>query len=142
MIAYIKLVKEMVSKVKFKVKVQSNMSKSFQTHTGLQGDNLSCLLFNMALEKAIKTRRTIINRSVQILAYADDIDIIARSKKDLIQTFRALEAEAKKVELQVNIAKTKYIKVSNNNNLVPREDVVRDTYTFEEVKQFIYLGLR
>lgn len=142
----IKLVKETLSKVECKVKVQNNMSRSFQTHTGLrQGDSLSCLLFNIALEKAIResgimTRGTIINRSVQILAYADDIDIIARSKRDLIQTFKALEAAARKVGLQVNIAKTKYMKVSNSNNLPPPEDLVIETYTFEGVREFTYLG--
>jgi hypothetical protein len=44
-----------------------------------------CLLFNIALEKvirdaAVNTRGTIFYKSVQILAYADDIDIIGRTQ--------------------------------------------------------------
>ncbi|XP_072389549.1 uncharacterized protein [Diabrotica undecimpunctata] len=83
----ITLVKATLSKVECKVKVQNRVSRSFQTHTGLrQGDSLSCLLFNIALERAIEklgipTRGTIINRSVQILAYADDIDNSNTDKK-------------------------------------------------------------
>ncbi|CAG9828680.1 unnamed protein product, partial [Diabrotica balteata] len=67
------LVKATLSKVACKVKVQNRVSRSFQTHTGLrQEDSLSCLLFNIALERAIEksgitTRGTIINISVQIL---------------------------------------------------------------------------
>ncbi|XP_072395271.1 uncharacterized protein [Diabrotica undecimpunctata] len=93
----ITLVKATLSKVECKVKVRNRVSRSFQTHTGLrQGDSLSCLLFNIALERAIEksgiiTRGTIINRSVEILAYADDIDIVTRTKRDLIQAFETLE---------------------------------------------------
>ena len=64
-----------------------HLSRSFTTRTGLrQGDSLSCLLFNLALEKAIRdsqinTRGTILNKSIQLLAYADDTDLIARTKR-------------------------------------------------------------
>ena len=43
----------------------------------------------------------------------------------LIQTFKALEAAAKKVGLQVNTVETKYVKVSNSNHLGPPEDRVK-----------------
>ena len=46
-----------------------------------QGNGLVCLLFNLALERAtrdsrVETTGTIFYKSTQILAYADDIDII------------------------------------------------------------------
>jgi sorting nexin-29 len=49
-----------------------------------QGDPLACLLFNISLEKVIRdaeieTRGTIFNKSVQTVAYADDIVITGRS---------------------------------------------------------------
>ena len=52
---------------------------------GVRQGALSCLLFTVALEKNIRdvginTRRTIFNKSVQILAYVGDIDIISSEK--------------------------------------------------------------
>lgn len=142
----IKLIKTTLSHVECKVKVQNSFSRSFQTRTGLrQGDSLSCLLFNIALEKAVReseiaNRGNIINRSVQILAYADDIDIMARTKRDLIEAFKALETAAKRQGLQVNTAKTKYMRVTNNAQQTPSEDLIIGPYTFGGVREFIYLG--
>lgn len=111
----IRLIKETLSNVVCQVKIQKNMSRQFTTHCGLrQGDSLSCLLFNLALERAVRdsqinTRGTIINRSIQILAYADDIDLIARSKRDLVQAFTALKEASKKVGLEINLKKKQSI---------------------------------
>jgi hypothetical protein len=58
------------------------LSSPIITRNGVrQGDSLACLLFNIALEKVVRdaginTRGTIFCKSVQILAFADDIDII------------------------------------------------------------------
>lgn len=67
-----------------KVKIQNDKSMDFQCNKGLrQGDGLSCLLFNIALEKVIRDAEiqrdhTIFTKSVQLLGYDDDIDIIGR----------------------------------------------------------------
>jgi hypothetical protein len=60
-----------------------------------QGDPLACLSFNVTLEKAIREANIqitghLFNKSVQILAYADGVDIVARSKVVLKQAFLAL----------------------------------------------------
>jgi hypothetical protein len=65
--------------------IQLTLSEPLRVNNGLrQGDPLSCLLFNAALEKAvcesIQLTGHILNKSVQVLAYADDTHIIARSK--------------------------------------------------------------
>jgi len=57
------------------------------------------LLFNLALEKVVRnagiqTSGTIFYKSVQLLAYADDIDIIARSRMALKEAFLSLERAA------------------------------------------------
>jgi hypothetical protein len=54
----------------------------------MQGAALACILFNIALEKIIHEANinqhgSIFYKSVQILAYADGIDIISRSLKSL-----------------------------------------------------------
>jgi len=53
----------------------------------------------LALEKVIRnagiqTSRIIFHKSVQLLAYADDIDIIARSRAALKEAFLLLERAA------------------------------------------------
>jgi hypothetical protein len=62
-----------------------------------QGDPLFALLFNLTLGSVIRnleTRGNITTKLKQINAYADDIVITARTKKDLIQTFEILERES------------------------------------------------
>jgi sorting nexin-29 len=71
-----------MNNTKCQVKIQNRLSEPITVKNGVrQGDALACLLFNIALEKvirdaAVNIRCTIFYKSVQILAYADDIDII------------------------------------------------------------------
>jgi sorting nexin-29 len=81
----INLTKATLRNIKCRVKIRNQLSELFTTERGLrQGDALACLLFNVALELAIRksgieTRRTILHKLVQVLAFADDINIIGRS---------------------------------------------------------------
>jgi hypothetical protein len=55
--------------------IQNDCSESFETRQGLkQGDVLSTLLFNVVLEVIVRRD----NKEKQLLAYADDIDIVDR----------------------------------------------------------------
>ena len=73
------------------------MSEPITVKNGVQqGDALACLLFNIALENAIRDaavniRVTIFYKSVQILAYADDIDMIGRTQAAMIEAFTSLK---------------------------------------------------
>jgi hypothetical protein len=72
------------------------------------------LFFNLALEKVAKdagihTNRTIFYKTVHLLAYADDIDIIARSKTKLKEAFLSLERDAGVMGLKIDEEKTKYM---------------------------------
>jgi len=97
------------------VRIQSDLSGLITTKKGLrQGDSLDCLLFNLALEKVVRnegiqTSGTIFYKSVQLLAYADDIDIIARSQTALKEAFLSLERAAGEMGLRINEKKTKYL---------------------------------
>ena len=67
----------------------------------------------MELEKvirdaAVNIRGTILYKSVQNLAYADNIDIIGRTQAAMIEAFTSLERAAKGVNLFINQEKTKY----------------------------------
>ena len=51
----IRLIRMTLEEVKCKVKIQNNLGNEFECNTGLrQGDALSCLLFNIALEKVVR----------------------------------------------------------------------------------------
>ena len=66
------------------VKVDGEKSEPFITTKGVrQGDGLSCDLFNICLEMIIRaanidTTGNIYYKSLQILRYVDDLDIITR----------------------------------------------------------------
>jgi len=89
-------------------RIQSDLSDPITAKKGLrQGDSLACLLFNLALEMAVRkagiqTNGTIFYKSVQLLAYADDIDIIARYRRALKEAFLSLERAAREMGLQIN----------------------------------------
>ena len=75
---------------------------------------MACLLFNLALEKVVRdagiqTNGTVFYKSVQLLAYADDIDIIVRSQIAVKEAFLLLEKAARVMGLKVNEEKTKYL---------------------------------
>ena len=127
-----------------RVKISSSLSEPFFTEKGLrQGDSLSCLLFNIALEKAVRdsginTSGTILQRTVQLLAFADDINIIGRSKRSVIDAFVQLESAANMIGLVINADKTKFL-IATNRTYDPSPLNVL-TYSFETVNQFRYLG--
>ena len=68
---------------------------------------MACLLFNIALENvirdvAVNIRGTIFYKSVQILAFGDDIDITGRTQSAMIEAFHSLEKAAKNMNLFIN----------------------------------------
>jgi hypothetical protein len=82
----IRLTKATLTIVTCCVKIQNDCSETFETRQGLrQGDVLSTLLFNVVLKVIVRRANlqitgTIYNKETQLLAYADDIDIVGRSQ--------------------------------------------------------------
>ena len=83
---------------------------------------------------------TIFQKSVQLLAYADDIDIKGRTKQDVTAAFSAIERESTKMGLAVNEGKTKYMFSTSRDVRRIDSRITADNYTFDTVKEFIYLG--
>jgi sorting nexin-29 len=102
--------------VRCKTKTQNGISDPFITRTGLrQSDGLSCLLFNITLRKAVSVaeldiRRTILHKSVHILAYV----IIGRREEAMKEAFIKPKTAAKQMGLMIICDKTKYMELSNS----------------------------
>ena len=98
------------------------MSDMFPIRNGLkQGDALSPLLFNFALEYDI--RRVQVNQdglklngTHQLLAYADDVNILEGSAHTVKENAEALVVATKEIGLEVNADKTKYMVMSRDQN--------------------------
>ena len=96
------------------------MSDSFEIRSGLkQGDALSPLLFNFALEYAIlkikeDKKGLALNGLNQLFVYADDVDLIGDDIDALQSNSEVLVEACDEIGLQVNVEKTKYIVTSRN----------------------------
>jgi sorting nexin-29 len=102
-------------------------------------------LFKIALQKvirdvAVNTRGTIFYKSVQILAYADDIDIIGRTPAAMIETITSLEKAAKCMNLFINQEKTKYMAVTKKSHANCLHYLEVGPYKFQVVHSFTCLG--
>ena len=71
--------------------------------------------------------------SVQLLAYADDIDIIGRTMRDVTAAFSAIERQSAIMRLAVNEGKTKYM--LSTSGVVPRmgSTITANSYNFDVV---------
>uniref|UniRef100_T1HCB8 Uncharacterized protein n=1 Tax=Rhodnius prolixus TaxID=13249 RepID=T1HCB8_RHOPR len=83
---------------------------------------------------------TIFDKTIQILAVADDVDIIGRSLEGVKEAFLCLDETAKKLGLVVNQAKTKYMRSGGDGIVGGGTDITVGFYKFERVDHFKYLG--
>jgi sorting nexin-29 len=103
------------------------------------------LLFNFALEYAIK--RVQVNQdglklkgTHQLLAYADDVNILGGSVHTVRKNAETLVVATKEIGLEVNTDKTKYMVMSRDGNAGRGDGVKIDIRSIERVAEFKYLG--
>jgi sorting nexin-29 len=139
----IALTRMCMENTKYRVRTQNITSGTFTVGTGLkQGDALSPVLFNLALEKVVRILQTnegglLINQNnIRLLGFADDLDIIGESCADTANAVRVLEEAAKKIGLEINTEKTKIMELIESGE-VPNE--IEDL-NYEKVSDFKYLG--
>ena len=84
-----------------------------------QGDALSPLLFNFALEYAIRRVQVIqddlkLNGTYHLLVYANDVNILEGGVHTIKENAEALLVASKEIRLEVNADKTKYMIMSQD----------------------------
>ena len=81
-----------------------------------------------------------LNGTHQLLAYADDVNILRGSIHTVKENAEALVAAAREIGLELSAAKTKYMVMSRDQNAGRIHSVRMDNSTFERVEEFKYLG--
>ena len=142
----VRLVNMAMENNKAKVIMDGNVGKDFDVKQGVrQGDGLSAVLFNLALDKVIKELKlkgNILYKSKQACVYADDIALIARNVASLQEMLVTIKEIGMKYGLNINEAKTKYMKMEPKlGNIRQTTNIKLDEYTFERVTNFKYLGV-
>ena len=99
------------------------------------------MLFNFALDYAIKRVHVNqdglkLNGTYQLLAYADDDNILEGSIHTLKENAEGLVAGTKEIGLKVSADKTKYMVMSRDQNEGRIHSVSMDNSIFENVEEF------
>jgi hypothetical protein len=110
-----------------------------------QGDALSPLLLNFALEYVIRRVQANqqglkLNGTHQLLVYADDVNILGGSIPTIRKNTEILVIANKDVDLEVNAEKTKYMVMSRDQNTRQNGYIQIGNKLSETVEHFKYLG--
>ena len=142
----VRLIKMCLTETYSRVRVGKNLSDMFAIRNGLkQGDVLSPLLFNFALEFAM--RRVQVNQdglklngAHQLLVLAGDVNILGGTVQTIKENAEASVLAIKEIGLEVNTDKTKYMVMSRDQNTGQSHSIKTDNSSFERVEEFKYFG--
>jgi hypothetical protein len=124
-----------------KVHMGKHLSDSLSIHNGLkQGDALSPLFFNSALEYTIRKVQENqvglkLNGTHQLLAYADDVNLLGDNIDTVKRRTETLTDVNKDAGLEINVEKTMYMLLSRHQNVGQNRDIKIANRSFENVSQ-------
>lgn len=97
----VRLIEMMMTNSQAAVMAKKRETEDFGINQSLkQRDGLSTALFFLALDVVIKKcniKETMINKEVQVIAYADDLTVLDRDKRNRVEVIQNIEQEAKKI---------------------------------------------
>ena len=79
-----------------------------------------------------------LNGTHQLLAYADDVNILGGSIHTVKENAESLEVAAREIGLEVSADKTKYMVMSRDQNAGRIHSVRMNNSTFERLEEFKY----
>lgn len=143
----INITKMCINGSRCRIRIGDTLSDVFEVNGGLkQGDAISPILFNIALEKVVRTAGISVELFGRdgprlLLAFADDIDVAGNSVLTVKDLFTRVETQANQVGLSINEDKTKYMHTSRTGRRDRvGQNVTMGEYNFERVATFKYLG--
>jgi hypothetical protein len=128
-----------------KVRIGKHLFDNFPMKNGLkQGDALSSLLFNVALEYPIRKAQENqvalkLNGTHQLLFCVDDVDLLGDNMNTIKKNTETLTDARKEVGLEANADKTKHKLLSHHQNARQNHNIHR---YFDNVTQFKHLRMR